>query len=256
LGLYSDDGSLMAYPDRRKGVAVVERLADGQTWEIDTQERPLNFRPDGQGLLWVAYDEDAPRDNRTEQIWLADPDGSNARMVYNARRTSPVAWLPDERLLMTRRLPGNSDRQLFALSLRDLTQTELFEGPRMRGMALSPDRRHLVYYVTFEEQPAENGVWLLDLQNPAEAPKKLPFFGTYQWRDNEHLIYIPFEPETGEHNFFEYDIVTGQSRALSPGGTGLTIANNDWEVSPDGSKIALLAAVGTDLDGIWVLDIE
>ena len=39
-------------------------------------------------------------------------------------------------------------------------------------------------------------------------------------------------------------------------GTGLVIANNDWQVSPDGKRIALLASTGSELDGIWLLDID
>jgi hypothetical protein len=122
-------------------------------------------------------------------------------------------------------------------------------------MALSPDRRYLVYYVTFEPDTEKNGVWLLDLQAAKPAPEKLPFFGSYRWRDNEHLIYVPFDPEATEHNFYEYDIRTGQTRSLFPAGTNLIIANSDWQVSPDGSKIALVAAKGAALDGIWVLEI-
>ena len=66
----------------------------------------------------------------------------------------------------------------------------------------------------------------------------------------------PSEPEATEHNFYEYDVATGQNRALFPNGTNLTIANNDWDVSPDGNKIALVAARGTEVDGIWVLELE
>ena len=114
----------------------------------------------------------------------------------------------------------------------------------------------MIYYVIFEEQSDQNGIWLYDLQNPELVPKKLPFFGTYRWRDNDQLIYVPFDPEIAGHNFYEYNVVTGQTRPLFPNGTDLTIANNDWEVSPDGRQIALVAANGTSLDGIWVLDIE
>ncbi len=256
LGVYSPDGNLIAYPDGSKGVAVIEQLADGQKWEVETQERSISFTPDSQGLFWTTYDEDAPRDTREETIWLADVDGSNIRAVFSARRTDPVAWLSKNELLMTRRFAGTSDVQLFILSLEDGTQTELMEGPRMRGIAFSPDKRHFVYYVTFEEQTDKNGIWLFDLQNPEKAPQKLPFFGTYRWRDHERLIYVPFDPEAAEHNFYEYHLVTGQTRPLFPDGTNLTIANNDWQVSPDGRKIALVAANGTALDGIWVLDIE
>lgn len=126
----------------------------------------------------------------------------------------------------------------------------------MRGMAFSPDKRYLVYYVTFEAETEKNGMWLLDLQASKPEPQKLPFFGTYRWRDNQRLVYIPFDPQATEHSFYEYDVRTGKTRPLFPGGTGLVIANNDWRVSSDGSKIALLAAKGTTLDGIWVLDLN
>ena len=70
------------------------------------------------------------------------------------------------------------------------------------------------------------------------------------------MIYVPFDPQATEHNFYEYDIVSGQSRRLFPEGTNLTIANNDWQVSPDGRKIALVAAEGTTLAGLWLLEIS
>ena len=257
LGVYSPDGTLVAYPDRKTGLAVIERLADGQQWKIDTQGRGLNFTPDSQHVMWTTYDEDAPRDNREETTWLANVDGSDARVVLRSRRTDVVTWLSADELLMTRRIPGGSDEQLFAVSLADGDQTELLSAsPRMRGLALSPDKRYLVYYVTFEAESEKNGAWLIDLQDPEQPAQKLPFFGTYRWRDNERLIYVPFDPVATYHDFYEYNVATGQSRPLFPNGTQLTIANNDWQVSPDGRKIAFVAANGMVLDGIWVLDIN
>jgi hypothetical protein len=254
LGIYSPDGSLIAYPDRDKGVAVVERLADGQRWEIDTQEHRVSFTPDSRGLTWVTYDEDAPSDTREETIWLADVDGGNARAVYRSQRSNLVAWLSDDELLMVEGFARSSRVRLFTLSLKDGTQTELMEGPRMRGLALSPARRYLVYYVQFEPEADLNGVWLVDLQDPAQGPHKLPFFGTYRWRDDQRLIYVPFDPDASAHDFYEYHVLSGQTRRLFPEGTNLTIANNDWRVSPDGRQIALVAVQGRQLDGIWVVE--
>jgi Tol biopolymer transport system component len=168
-----------------------------------------------------------------------------------------VAWLAADELLMSQRIPGGSDEQLFTLSLADGAKTEVQQtARRMRGLALSPDRDNLVYYVSFEPEAEDNGIWLMDLRNLEQPPQKLPFFGTYRWRDNEHLIYVPFDPDASEHNFYEYSLLTGQTRSVFPAGTGLMIANNDWQISPDGTKIAMLAASGTELDGIWVLDID
>jgi hypothetical protein len=259
LGVFSRDGELVAYPERNSGMVVVERLADGQSWEFDTQGRSLSFTPDGRQVMWTVYDEDAPRDNREEAIWLADVDGGGARVLLRDRRSDTVAWLSAGELLMSRRLPGTSDVELFRLSIADGSQQVFTQAPRMRrmrGTDLSPDGRYMVYYNSFETDADENGVWLLDLRNAAIPPQKLPFFGTYRWRDSERLIYVPFDVNATQHNFYEYDVRTGDSRALFEAGTNLTIANNDWQVSPDGRKIVLLAAQGTALDGIWVLDID
>ena len=201
LGVYSPDGELVAYPDRETGLAVIERLADGQQWEIDTQGRRLSFSPDSRHVMWTTYDEDAPRDSREETTWLANSDGSDARVLYQARRTDRVTWLSDTELLMTRRISGSSNVELFTLSIADGTQQVLTEMPRVRGVALSPDKRYLVYYVSLEAESDKNGVWLLDLRNPSQAPEKLPFFGTYRWRDDERLIYVPFAPDAGQHDF-------------------------------------------------------
>ncbi len=256
LGVYSPDDKLAAYPDRKTGLAVIERLADGQKWEIDTQGRSLGFTPDSRHVIWTTYDEDAPGDTREEIMWLADVNGGNARVLLRARQTDPVAWLSNSELLMTRRIAGTSDVELFTLSLADGAQRILTEAPRMRGVALSPDKRYLVYYVSLEAESTGNGVWLLDLKNPAQAPQKLPFFGAYRWRDNQGLIYVPLDPGATSHEFYEYNVLTQEAQPLFPGGTNLTIANNDWQVSPDGRKIALVAAKGMALDGIWVLDIS
>jgi Tol biopolymer transport system component len=246
----------VAYPDRDKGLVVVERLADGQKWEIDTQEHSLSFTPDSQGILWIASDDDAPSDSRVETLWLAEIDGSNARAIIGERRTSTLTWLPGDRLLMTRRFGGTADEQLFTLSLKDGSKTTLIDVPRMRGLALSRDRRYLVYYATFEMEAEKNGTWLIDLEKPEKGLQKLPFFGAYRWRDGERLIYIPFDSEATRHVFYEYNVKTGQTQRLLPEGVDLRIANNDWVVSPDGNKIALVAARGTALDGIWVVDIN
>ena len=98
------------------------------------------------------------------------------------------------------------------------------------------------------------GYWICKDSKP--VPQKLPFFGSYRWRDNERLIYVPFDPEATTHDFYEFNVRTGQTRSLFPAGTNLTIANSDWRISPDGRKIALVAANGTALDGVWVLELD
>lgn len=256
LGRRSLDDRLIAYPDVRSGLAVVERLQDGQQWKIDTEGESISFTPNSRQIMWTTSNDDAPRESRLETTWLANVDGSNARMVLQARRTDRVAWLSDDVWLMSHSIPGSSDEQLFLLSLSDGSQRPLLDRvPNFRGATLSPDKRQLVYYVTFEPNAADNGVWLLDLKQSPPNPQKLPFFGAYRWRDSRNLIYIPFDPTATEYNFYEYNLDTQTTRPLFPAGTGLTIANNEWQVSPDGTKIVALAADGAKLDGLWLFNI-
>ena len=116
----------------------------------------------------------------------------------------------------------------------------------------------MVYLVRFNDNSDENGIWLLDLQDPNLEPQPLPFFGAYRWRDNQHLVYVPFDPEADSLTFYEYDVVSGETRPLFPhdgSSLNLAIANNDWQISPDGTKIAMVAAKDAKLYGIWILDI-
>ena len=256
LAIYSPDRRLIAYPDRANGLSVVERLADGRQWRFDTGENAINFTPDSKGVIWVIGGDNEVQTVRDETLWLADFDGSNARPIYTARGIGAIRWLAEDELLLFEELAGTSDERLLKLSLTDGNVTELFVGPGMRGVTLGPNSRHLAYYVRFEAEKEKNGVWILDLENPSLPPVKASFFGSYRWRDENRLLFVPLDPAITTHDFYEYNLTTGQTRSLFPNGTQLTIANNDWQVSPDGAKIALVAAQGRVLDGIWVLDID
>ena len=60
LGIFSPDGTLVAYPGRTEGMTMIERLADGETWEIDTQGRSPNFTPDSQHVTWTCLRRGCP----------------------------------------------------------------------------------------------------------------------------------------------------------------------------------------------------
>jgi hypothetical protein len=258
LGVYNADRSLVVYPDRQQGLVIVERLADGQRWELDSQGSSVSFTPGGR-LLWTVYDSEVSWRARKGEIWLANADGSNAELVATLDRGGPVAWLSDKELLVASRMPSGQDTLLSTLSIEDGTSTELIQLPRMRGMVFSADRRYMVYMVRFNVNSENDGLWLLDLQASKLEPERLPFFGAYRWRDNENLIYIPFDLEAAEFVFYEYNVRLGKTGPLFPNGEPVlvpTIANNDWHVSPDGSKIALVTTAGDELDGIWVIELD
>lgn len=257
LGVYNSDETLLAYPDRQQGLTIIEDLATARQWEVDTAENSVTFTPDDR-LLWTEYDSEVEWRARKGEVWLADKDGANAAKLAEFDRGGPAAWLTDTELLVAQRIQPKNDILLSSLSIEDGAITELVKLPRTRGSAFSPDKRYMVYLVRHNEDTGKNGIWLLDWQDPTPEPQPLPFFGAYRWRDDRRLVYIPFDPQTEGAIFYEYDVTTGESRPLFPNDGSalkLTIANNDWQISPDGSKIALLAANGQNLNGIWVVDI-
>jgi murein DD-endopeptidase MepM/ murein hydrolase activator NlpD len=255
LGVYNQDQTYIAYPEG--GLTIVQRLADGERWSIDTQGERVSFTPGGQ-LLWTVSDSEVSWRSRRTEVWLADLDGSNLRRLAILQRGSPVAWLSAETLLISSRVSQSEDIVLSTLSVANGRLTELIQLTNARDLSLSPAGRYLVYQSRFNTNAADNGLWLLDLTAPRLKPEKLPFFGSYRWRDEGHLVYIPFDPQAIGHIFYEYELQTGQTARLFPdrdADFNLTITNNEWHISPDGRKIALLTTRGTALDGIWVLDI-
>ena len=256
LGYYNQDGTILAYPDKISGRVIIERLDDGQTWSIDTQGSSISFTPDDR-LMWIVNDSDIWWQSQRGDVWLADSDGGNAHILVTLQRANLLAWLSDTELLISRRLPPSQDTLLSRLSLEAGSIEDIVQLPPIRSLLFSPNRRTMIYMTRFEGD-AGSGVWLLDLTAAHPQPERLPFFGSYRWRNDHQILYIPFDPAATRHVFYEYDLDSRQSRPLFPtdGETRFIIANNDWQVSPDGRKIAFVAAKGTALDGIWVIDLD
>lgn len=264
LGITSPTGRYFAYPDRSTGLAVIEEVETGDSWTLDLNENAPNFTPDGERLLWVDVDPDVPFEERTLDLRLADVRGENAQRIQVGRRGSVVAWLDEETLLLSlfENEAGDSrfaieQTTLARYSLADGSITELLQIPRPRGLDLNPSGTALVYYSAFNEDPADNGVWYVDLTAPDPAPRALPILGSYQWRDDRTLVYVPFDPEAESHFFYSFDVVSGETRQLtSEAQPRLKIANGDWSLSPDGSRIVLVASKPPELDGIWLVELS
>ncbi len=257
LGVYNRDQTIIAYPDRNQGVVVVENLDDGEINTIDTQGRRVSFTPDDR-ILWTLFDDDRPQQSRFVEIWLADSDGGNPERLTTLERGSPAAWLTDTDLLITTRIQDTQSISISTLSINDGTVQEIGRLPAIRDGLLSPDKRHLVYMTRFEAETVPNGVWLIDLEDETLEPKRLPFFGSYRWRNADSLVYVPFDLSATNHTFYEYNILTEETRRLTPDdpvANNLFIANNEWRVSPDGNKIAFVATQDQQLRGIWVIDL-
>jgi hypothetical protein len=130
--------------------------------------------------------------------------------------------------------------------------TELARVARPQELLLSPQGTFLVFLLSFQAEPERDGLWIVRTDG-SEAPRRLGFFGSYRWRDDSHLVYVPFAPGAESHAFLEYGVLTERTRLLTdPSYAAFRIANNNWNVSPDGQHIVFLNAIDRNL---WLIDL-
>jgi len=237
---------------------TIERLADpltgtgGERWTVPAGGRPVSISPGRIRIAWQVSDDDLPFERRVTQVWVADLDGTEARSVATLPRGSFGGWISDDVLLLSGREALESrEHILYAFSLASGRMTELVRAERLRGGLLSPDGAWLAYFLALDEDPVQNGLWLVSTDGSERRQLDRDLFGAYQWRDAGRLLVIPFRPEAVSHELWELDVRTGETRYLTdPDVTPFKIANGDWTVSPDGRHVAFVENRDRN---IWVL---
>lgn len=224
----------------------------GTSWELPAEGRPISISPGTKRVAWQLSDEDLLYEERTTQVWVADFDGGAPQMVAELPRGGFSGWISDDVLLLSGRESLESEEQvLFTLSLIDGREVELVRGKRLRGGLLSPGGAWLAYFISLDEDPAQNGMWLVRSDGSERRQLERELFGAYQWRDSHRLLIVPFQADAVSHAIWELDAKTGQARALTdPGLTPFKIANGDWDASPDGRHVIFVESRDRN---IWLL---
>ncbi len=253
LGLYSSDMSLRAYP--QNGRTIVERLSDGAKWIIPNGGRPVSFSPDGSLLAWTAGESGPPDDTARREIWISQVDGTQPLRVREKTGGSFAAWFPDGRILVSERTPAPESQQvLYALSIQGEDAgnlVELARGQRLRGSALSPGGTWLVYLVTFSEDPAQDGLWLVNTLSGER--RHLEIFGSFRWRDDHRLLLVPMDLTQPTHRLLQIEATSGEITPLTdPTITPFKVSNGDWSISPDGQHVIFVSAQDQN---IWLLSL-
>jgi len=244
LGPFSRDLSLAL--DLQNGRTIVERLSDGARWTINNGGRIASFSPDARRIVWAVQQEVGGFDVRRTELWVANADGSGQRLVATRFGGGALGWFPDSRrLLVGGRLKRDDARAtLSILDLEDSSARHLIQYERLRSPAISPNGRWLAYFVAQSRHGAQDGMYALNLEAPAAAPQRLNFFGAYRWRDDDRLLYVPLAPGAPGNALWQLDMASGAARQLiaASAQSPFKIANGDWDVSRDGSKVVFLSA--------------
>jgi len=253
-GFYSRDNSLVAYPE--DGQTYIERVATGERWIAPSEGRAISFSPDGSQIAWQVNFSSFSFDRRTVEVWVAGsgPDANDARRVATFTGGGLSGWFPgDARLLVTYRESAGADPALAVLNIADGTLTALVQSPTLRGGQISPGGAWVAYGVTFSGDATQDGLWVI--RSDGSERRRLDVFGSYRWRTDGELIIVPLEADgqTGSHRFIAVDAATGEIRPLTdPALTPFRIANGDWSLSPDGTRVVFVSAEDRNL---WVIEL-
>ncbi len=255
LGIYYLPLGLVAYPEG--GQTYVERIVSDERYPIPNGGRAITFSHNGGQIAWTAGEAGPPFDTARREIWISSFDGTNPQRLLTLIGGGFSGWVNEWELLVTgRQTLDETDSALWVFSRRDNSLRELVRGGRIRSISLAPGGAWVAYLVTFAADSTQNGLWLQNISTGERH--KLALFGGYRWRDADHLLVIPLDPDaaTGPvtHQLWEVDATTGASHPLTdPAITPFKVANGDWTVSPDGRYVAFVSATDRNL---WVLTIQ
>ncbi|MBI5957185.1 MAG: peptidoglycan DD-metalloendopeptidase family protein, partial [Chloroflexi bacterium] len=238
--LYSPDGSVRVQKNPGDDWMRITRVSDGASWEVDTGGNYPAVSPDGTRLLWeVVFGEIMPGTaSPGVRAVVANLDGSDPRVVYSFSGGYAL-WLDSHRLLIVKRIDFTAESLLYVLDVddREAEAVPLGTVENLHGLKVAPGGERLVYYAPFQSNPAASGVYVL-LTEPGSTPHKLPFFGAYRWRDDRSLFVLSYDPDQAAHALGVVDVIEDDLRWLTdPDDLPIRVANGEWSVSPDGSRI-------------------
>jgi Tol biopolymer transport system component len=240
-----------------QNTTTIERLTAPEIvrWTVPAAGRSVSISPGRTRIAWQVSNDSLPFERRTTQIWVASFDGSDPRPITTLSRGGFSGWLSDDVLLLSGRESLESRvTRVFALSLTDDSTLDLIRAERPRGLRLSHDRQWIAYFSSLSDEPSENGLWLVRTDGTNRIHLDDDLFGSYQWRDAQRLIIIPFRPEAVYHEFLEFDLDTRETRRLTDSRiTPFKVANGDWQVSPDGRHVAFVENADRN---IWLLTLN
>jgi len=218
----------------------VTRLSDNSSWDLYLDGAYPAVSPDGTRLLWeVLYGEVLPGATQPGlAVWVSNLDGNLRRRVFTQSGGWSM-WLDSRRLLIVKHIEYTADTQLYILDIDDPAVTPFMLGTFrfLRGLSVAPGGERIAFYLPFQDDPNTSGVYVLETKENAQ-PRKLDFFGAYQWRDDRSLYALSFDMTQDAHALSVVDVVEGTIRTLTdPTTLPIRIANGDWSVSPDGTRI-------------------
>lgn len=230
------------------GVVAVPEPVNRQTAVLDLEGNVVSVLPNGGTLTWpspdgrrVAWLERLPvrtpssSVNRVMRLWVADLASGERRSLLELQAAG-LTWLPDSRrLLLGARTPQGERPGIWMIDVDSGEVDVVVEGTFLYNVRLSPDGRRIGYVRALSGDPAQDGMWILDLES--RATWRLPLAAGFRWAGSGEAFWV-LVPGSGEQP--DALVLVGARtgavvRALSLPGQ---VLNSVWEISPDGRWVA------------------
>ncbi|WP_293911297.1 hypothetical protein [Deinococcus sp.] len=216
---------------------TLENLTSNKRFTLPTAGANVTWSPSEAQVAYSVGQTSGNYDRRASRIYVA-PVFGQPRQVATLYGGGVNAWLDQKRLLLSGKLsPGTRDRQLWTQDVGSGKRVVLGAALNFGGLSVSPGGRWVAYYVAFDSL-SRNGLFVQPTAGGAR--RKLDVFGSYRWRGDDQLVFIPLSAGGGPHTLRQYTLSTGQWRTL--GSLGDQVRQGDWSVSPDGKKLSYLSA--------------
>lgn len=259
VGLLHAAPPIVTSPDGRyqifnnSGAARIVDTESGEEWTTPPLGSTPAINPDNTRIMWVTSGGViVPGQARPiSTVWVANLDGYGARQIVSESGLS-AQWLDSNRLLLSRR-GGGEDTTLSVYQIGDDTSYELGTFLRLRGLQVSPGGDYLSFMLLWQDNPEDSGIYITKTE-PNTQPRKVDWFGSWRWRDNSSLYYLPLDVTSPYHTLVYYDVQADESRTLvTPDDLLFTVMNGDWDISADGNRIVFHNALDSNM---WLLEVE
>jgi len=251
VGSYSQDLSLVAYPEA--GLVYVERWAIGDRWLVPSQGREVFLSHENEWIAWEYGSTSIQnQDLKQRTIWIANIKGEAARELVTVHGGRFLGWISHgQAVIVSGRLSPLSPAGIWRVDRETGAAVLLFGTDKPRDVLISPEGEWLVFTVAFQTDRTKNGIWVS--KTDGTSMSRLPAYGSYRWRSEGELLLIPYDFESDRPYLWQFSVNSNDIWALTnPADTDLTIANNDWQPSPDGEKIVFYSSEDRNL---WVLEL-
>lgn len=219
----------------------IERLATGE--RVSVPASSVLFSPFEQQIAWTVSSDAGRFDTQRTTVFVANLT-LNPRLRLSVPRAVAVlyggglsGWLNDQTLVLNgKRKAGTRDRELMTLNLKTKNLKSFSSALNFRGIGISPKGRFVIYYVAFDSQ-ARNGLFVLDTNSG--TTRRLPWFGSYRFRDANRLVFIPMQ-NAKTHSLLEWDLRSDTQRQLV--NLAVQVAVDDWQIAPNGMGMVFVSA--------------